>query len=186
MKIAFSGTQCVGKTTFLEIIKKELESNKSLLSNILKDYTIGKSGTHNVINQGLPSSELSNDITQLLILSNYVYDLNKINHISDRCILDNLIYTEYQHTKGKCSEELLKLTTKLVDKYINRYNYIFLLPPEVPVINNGIRSIDEVYRTTIHVLFLNKIKKFNNIYLLPGNFEEKLNLFTNIIKTNAN
>jgi thymidylate kinase len=181
MKIAVSGTQCVGKTTTLELIKKTFnKSGESKQFPLLKGHKIGGSNT-DVSSYKLPSSEESNNLTQTIILSNFIKDSFIENLISDRCILDNMVYTELQYLENKCSESLYNLTKEIYNELIHKYDLIFYFPPEIDIIDNGIRSLSPHYRNKLHKIFLGYIDSLNNVYIINGEPELKLLKIRNII-----
>lgn len=182
MKIAFSGTQCVGKTTTLDLIKRTFKNGESDNFPILKNHKFGMSNTKiSTPDYNLPLSEQSTDISQTLILSNFIKDSFTNNLISDRCILDNMVYTELQFNENKCSSELYNLTKKLYNELINNYDFIFYFPPEIDIIDNGIRSVNEKYRNKLHKIFLRYIDGLNNCFIITGEPKLKVKKISNIV-----
>lgn len=182
MKVAFSGTQCVGKTTTINLIRNSMiKSQNNNDFSYLKDHRFGESKTHPLLKLGLNLNDGADDLAQTIILSNYLQDVVEENYISDRCLLDVLVYTEYQYNHSKCSSELYNLTLRFFNKYIDNYDFIFYLPPEIPIIENGIRSMDGVYRDELHTIFLKYINR-DNIFVVNGKPTYKKYTIDKIIK----
>jgi len=182
MKIAVSGTQCTGKTSTINLIKQSfINNNKSEDFPILDHHKFSGSKTHEILDLGLKLNDSADDISQTIMLSNYLKDTIELNLISDRCILDNCVYTAHQYQIGKCSESLFKLTTELYYKLVSKYDYIFYFPPEINIISNGIRSVDHSYRNEIHLKFLDFMDERDNIHIIPGTPTEKYKTIKRIL-----
>lgn len=185
MKIAVSGTQCVGKTTTLNLIKKSY-LGKSTDFSLLKEHKIGGSNTQEVLKYNeLGLSEQSSDSAQLIILSNFIKDAYTNNLISDRCILDYIVYTELLYKDSKCSFELYNLSKKIYNELISKYDLIFYFPPEIDIIDNGIRSVNEQYRNKLHKTFLLYIEELDNVHIIRGNPEFKYIQISNLINNTS-
>lgn len=185
MKIAFSGTQCVGKTTTLNLIKSTFkEDGTSDEFPMLNHHTFGGSKTHELLGLGLNLNKEANDLSQTILLANYLKDVVTPNLISDRCILDNLVYTWYQWYYGNCTTDLYELTSNLCYEYIEKYDYVFYFPPEIPIIGNGIRDEDESYRSKLHnkfIWYINELKDTSNVYTIAGHPNDKVKQIKEIL-----
>jgi nicotinamide riboside kinase len=155
MKIALSGTQCVGKTTVLNQIER---------LPFFDTYAFYKgSKTQEIKDYGLSHSEDANEYTQIIILSNMIKDahLNEyLNSVTDRCILDNLVYSKYLFDRKKISEELFKVIYNSCLDLIKKYDFIFVLQPNIKLVSNNYRSLDEQYRLDINEIFNYYINHF--------------------------
>ena len=147
MKIAITGTQCIGKSTFIaDFIKK------------WPMYKVAGSDCSSLIKEkNLKHSQESTEETQDLILNHLVdqaLSCSKTDHvIFDRCVLDNLAYTTWLTLKGKISGDYIKKILPIVQETIKLYDIIFISPitkiAPVEISQNGTRDIDPTFREEI-------------------------------------
>lgn len=187
MIVSFTGAQSSGKTTLL----KHLHS--TLLNGLLDTYNFVPEVTRLVSRKyGVDINEEGDDITQYLIVSehikNYLKYKNK-NAVLDRCIIDGYVYTTYLYNIGKVSLEQLEVTKQICYKLLEKgyLDIVFYTCPDLPLEDDGIRSIDTNFRDQIVSLFdqsLNEFKnKFNiNVVNLSGTVEKRIETIYNTIK----
>lgn len=175
VKIAFSGTQCVGKTTIVNLLKLNIDAFSKL-----QHHYFTPSITHELVDMNLPINKGAGDISQILILSNAIRNACNENVISDRCILDVYVYTKY-NTGKSVSNDLYNVTYDIYKRLVNSYDVIFYLPPEIDIIDNGIRSVDAEFREELHALFIQECNKLTNIVHLPGNIDEKFDRIKEVL-----
>ena len=152
MKIAVSGTQCIGKSTFIaDFIKK------------WPMYKIAGQDCSSIIKkQKLQHSQDSNEQTQDILL-NHLVDLatehSKEEYvIYDRCVLDNLAYTIWLHLKGKIDEKYVQKIVPIIQQSLKLYDIIFFAPiTKMSPINieqkGNTRDIDPIFREEIDNIF---------------------------------
>jgi hypothetical protein len=151
MKIAVTGTQCIGKTTYIkDFIKKwpMYSSPKSNYRDLIKEKKIN-------------CNEIGDEKSQQIILDSLVDQIiqnsNEKNIIFDRCVLDNLAYTAWLNEEGRVSDEFFEKTRLIVKETLKLYDIIFFFPltkfSNIKLEDNGTRSIDKVYREEIDLLF---------------------------------
>lgn len=151
MKIAISGTQCIGKSTFIQDFLKKWPMYKQSgadCSSIIKE-------------KNLKHSKDSDESTQDIILDhllNQAYSHSKKDHIIyDRCTLDNLVYTAWLHLKGRVSEEYLNKIVPVIQQSLKLYDIIFYIPitkvAPVEIVENGTRNVDPTFREEINNIF---------------------------------
>lgn len=149
MRIAVCGTQCIGKTTFV---------NDFL--NTWSMYKKGQKTYRKMIDSGLVHSQQGTEDSQRAILNAIIDDIQQCTDefvIYDRCPLDNLIYTLWLNTRELVSDEFVRETISIVRESLSYFDMVFFLPitKHSPVLieNNGVRDIDVDYRNEIDVLF---------------------------------
>ena len=147
MIISFTGAQSTGKTTLL-MKCKELYHDKY---NFVDEVTRLVKRSYNV-----PINEDGTDITQMLILNKHieniynVYPETKDGVVLDRCIVDGLVYTAYLATEGKVSRWVLNTARNVFNLLVPKMDKIFYTHPgDVPLIEDGERSIDRDFRDKI-------------------------------------
>jgi len=187
MLIAFSGAQSSGKSTLLEKCK-ELDE--------LKGYFFVEEVTRRIKRENyVPINNDSDnyDYTQALIVSDHIKNMALKNAVLDRCALDGYIYTRYFYEENKVSRLLYNFA---FDTYyyraIQQYNIIFYTDPNIPLVDDGERSIDSDFRHRIVTLFENEIKMMRrtietrniktSIVTLTGSVDERMELIRKTLK----
>lgn len=156
IRISISGTHCTGKTTFLEELKK-----------IEKDFIFIDGPTRQLKDQGFPinnNQSLNYDSTQLMCcyldLENLKLKLQ--GHqvlISDRCLLDTLVYTQFLYQEGKVTLPVFLLIKTLWELHQDRYDLIIL--PEkkdISLVGDEYRNTDAFFREIIDSIFYEILK----------------------------
>ena len=159
MKIAVVGTQCIGKSTYINdflhkwtTYKTPSTCYRSLIKE--KKIEINKSG----------SEETQKIILDFLIDQAMSYSKDE-NVIFDRCVLDNLAYSSWLFLNNKVSEKFLDETRILVRETLKLFDIIFFLPltnvSPVEIVEDGVRDTDPIYREEIDNIF----KAFSRSYV---------------------
>lgn len=145
MKIGICGAHSVGKTTLLSALRSEPG---------FKNYTICDEVTRTVKSYGLPINESGTGVTQRLIAQQHLVNvvLND-SLITDRTILDCLIYSQWLYNQGKITASDLEYVNKIFDIVFLQYDVILYIRPEFDIVGDGVRSTDEVWRDQISNLF---------------------------------
>jgi len=170
MIIAFTGAQSSGKSTLLEKMRKdkdfELWSFEAEITRMLKEK------------YKLSINEDGDNFTQMITIHSHIdnYLKNKDKDcVLDRCCLDALVYTTYLSYMGKCDEELGYYAEYICKKLISKYDIIFYTDPSIPLVNDGVRSVDVDFRNKVIDLFNFYIEHFQpgNVVKLAGSVEER-------------
>jgi len=182
MIISFTGAQSTGKTTLLNLIKDlnpYLDSIDEVTRRIKREYN-------------LPINEDGGDITQTMIMSDHIANIFRKNDsdvIFDRCALDGVVYTQWLYNKGKVSKEVLQWAKKIYNTLIDKYDAIFVTSPEdVPLVDDGERSVDIDFREEIIDIFnmyIDDIKIYSrevNLFVVEGSIEERMKYIKNILE----
>ena len=175
MKVGITGAQSVGKTTLLNALRSEKK---------FKQYAICDEVTRELIKLGLDINEAGSDLTQELIMQQHVFNAFMYNDmLTDRTALDGLVYTTYLHLHGKVSSDTLERVRTIYDKIIHEYDYIFYIPPEFNIVDDGVRSIDPTFRDQIVELFEGYITEMpREIVRLSGSVRERLDQIMKVLK----
>jgi len=158
MRISISGTHSAGKTTLLNKMKTDKDFKESGLTFI-------DGVTRQVKAMGIPINEAGADATQLMCLSmdlknlyQHVFSNDNKVVISDRCMLDTYIYTKYLFNHEKVSQSTFEAIGLIWKNHIHYYDLI-LMPShfEVPLSDDGERSVNRSFRDEIYRLFLEEV-----------------------------
>lgn len=147
MLISFSGAQSTGKSTLLKLCQDMILEWKYIpeITRLVKrEYD-------------LPINEGGNDVTQMMIAGEHLrnaYTKRDVPTILDRCSLDGLVYTHWLCDHGGVSMSAYNHARWTFDNTINKYDLIVYTQPEdVPVADDGERSINVKFRNQIIELF---------------------------------
>ena len=181
MIVSFTGAQSTGKTTLLNKIMDQnpyIDYIDEVTRRIKRDYD-------------LPINEEGGDITQSMIMSDHianVYRKVKGDVLLDRCAMDGVVYTHWLYNKGKVSKEVLDWSRKIYTQLVERYDVIFYTSPDdVPLVDDGERSINVDFRKEILDLFDDYIYglvlegRADNIYTVRGTVEERLRYIKKVL-----
>ena len=173
MKIGLTGPHSSGKTTLLNALHNVPE---------FKDIDFLPEITRQIKERGFDINEAGTVDTQVLIMAAHMNNLLLHNRfIVDRSLMDGLVYTLYlhRHTDGSIPKWFVDYSQKLFDEYINRYSVIFYLPPEIPLADDGVRSVAKGFHEHVCSIFDEYITKTKKQYpslivTVSGSVEERV------------
>ena len=174
-KIGMCGTVSCGKTTLVNELKKLPQfSNYKFVterSKYLRDLGI----------------LLNIDSTingQIVFAAERASELLVENIITDRTIIDVQAFTMLAES---ITEEQKKDFIKLTSHLIEQYDYIFYLSPdEVPIEDNGVRTIDPEYRELIDInirqIIGQNMDKIQNFLHISGTIDERVKMVLHFLE----
>jgi nicotinamide riboside kinase len=175
MIIAFTGAQSSGKSTLLNKMKEDV---------YFKDWHFEPEITRTLKEKyDVPINESGTCFTQMVTIhshiDNFLRNKNK-NCIFDRCALDAFVYTTYACYKNKESDALGKYAEYVFEQLKSKYDIIFYTDPSIPLVDDGVRSIDGEFRNKIIDLFEFYMGEYNmtNVVRLVGSVDERYNIIT--------
>jgi nicotinamide riboside kinase len=177
MIISFTGVQSSGKSTLLDKMK---------LDGDFKSYNFVPEITRRLKKQyDLNINEDGDEFTQLAILNSHVHNYlthRKGNAVLDRCILDGFLYTTYMFYKNRVPEALVLHSSYLFEKLIKKYDILFYTEPDIPLEDDGERSIDVEFRNKMTELFEESIDHYKlNVIRLKGSVDERYDKILNTV-----
>ena len=167
MKIGFTGTMSVGKTTLVNALKDRAE---------FKNYTFATERSKHLRDLGIPLNTDSTIKGQVIFLAERCSELLQPDMVTDRTVIDVMAFTSLAKSIPiRYADDYCKLAVNLIQEY----DYIFYISPEgVELEDNGVRTIDPKYRIKIDeeikkIISLNqpKIRKYVE---LSGTTEERI------------
>lgn len=176
--ISFTGPSCSGKTTLVNQIHWDSYFDSEHL-NLVPSHTrqLKKDG-YDINNKG-------SDKTQTKIIDihhmNYLdYQCDDKTYITDRCIIDGLVYTEWLHTKQLVGDNIFRYAKAVFDSIIDKHDVIFYCHP-VEYKDDQDRKLSHDDHQQICLLFEHYISKLSNVIRLEGSIEERLTIIDNHI-----
>jgi len=170
MIVSFTGAQSTGKTTLLNHLV-----DKNPYVTFVEEVTRRVKRLYDV-----PINEDGGDVTQFMIMADHLQNLFSKDKedvtVFDRCAVDGVVYTRWLQLQGMVSDEVYQACCKVYDIVIDQYDVIFYTDPtDVELIDDGERSIDVGFRNDIIKLFNDKLEGLDNVVVLSGTVEERLN-----------
>ena len=170
MIVSFTGAQSTGKTTLLNHLV-----DKNPYVTFVEEVTRRVKRLYDV-----PINEDGGDVTQFLIMADHLQNLFSKDKeditVFDRCAVDGVVYTRWLQLQGMVSDDVYRACCKVYDIVIDQYDVIFYTDPtDVELIDDGERSIDVGFRNDIIKLFNDKLEGLDNVVVLSGTVEERLN-----------
>ena len=156
----FTGASGTGKTTALDLLKKQLPSTYKIHTNVIRNLASQR---------GLTLNELATEQTQDLIFEAYeniLHDDKDIKYINDRCLIDPVAYTMYLVSDNKLDKSILdvqwmKLKAAVSEGFLE---HVFYFPINFPLVRDGVRSENEKYRIEIDIFIRNILERLEMLY----------------------
>lgn len=164
MKVGICGAHSVGKTTILNALRS---------CEQLSNFTFRSEVTRKVKELGLAINTDGGDLTQRQIVLEHFHNLLMYdNMITDRTLIDALVYTESLACRDpvKVSYTTVRMVRTAALRNCHLYDIIFFIEPEFTIVEDGVRSIDEEWQTEINNRFIEFFDEQNITYTkLSGN-----------------
>lgn len=178
MKLIFVGAQGTGKSTILNYYK---ENGWNCITEVVR----------NLSKQGVKINEMGDCEGQQAIYNTYKELFSKnSNFISDRGLVDVCAYTGYLHCRNR-SEETEKLFTEQIMGILefneeNKDVKYFYFPIEFPVVDDGVRSVDEFFREEVDGYIKVILNNLNIDYIeVTGTVEERIKIIDEYIASQS-
>lgn len=174
MKIAISGAQSTGKSTLLRYLKNDRD---------LVGFEFIDELTRQLAAKGVSINEKGGNFTQIFTITIHAENILKKHFISDRSILDALVYTRWMYNKGKVEEWIMDYAVGVAKEILPMYDYVFYLPSEIPIEDDGVRSSSKEFRDEIEKLFEYYIEFLNlKVYKLTGSVADRASKFKEVLE----
>ena len=174
MKIGFTGTVSVGKTTLVNALKELPE---------FKEYTFATERSKYLRDLGIPLNTDSTIKGQMIFLAERASELMCENIITDRTVIDVIAFTKLAKSIPHYVGDQFEI---LATNLLKEYDYLFYISPEgVELEDNGIRTLDPEYRikidTEIQKILNSNNSKFKSLTKLSGTTEERIQQIKQVI-----
>ena len=167
MKIGFTGTMSVGKTTLVNALKELPE---------FKEYYFATERSKYLRDLGIPLNTDSTINGQFIFLAERASELLMPRVITDRTVIDVMAFTRLAESiPYYIGDEINQAASYL----IGEYDYVFYISPEgVEIEDNGVRTTDAKYRNSVDIEIQNILRKYphkiKNFTVLTGSVEERI------------
>jgi nicotinamide riboside kinase len=169
-RVALVGASSTGKTTVYELLK-----------NKLPKYEFINESTRTVASYGFPINEQGTDATQLAISSFHLGALlQPFPTVFDRGYLDLVVYSKYMPS---ISENTLRFISDIWETVKEEYTHYVYFPIEFKSVDDGVRSVNEEWRTQIDNAFREELDKLDINYLtVTGSPLQRVEQILNFVK----
>ena len=159
MKIGFTGTVSVGKTTLVNSLKELPE---------FKDYFFATERSKYLRDLGIPLNTDSTLKGQTIFLAERCSELINENIITDRTVIDVMAFTMCAESIDVYDKDGFE---EYASRFIEEYDWIFYVSPAgVPIEDNNVRTTDAEYRdsidNTIKYLCSSNLQYINNTEII--------------------
>ena len=167
MKIGFTGTMSVGKSTLVHALKELPE---------FKDYKFATERSKYLRDLGIPLNTDSTLKGQTIFLAERCSELLYENVITDRTIIDVMAFTMCASSIDVYHKDAFE---EYASRFIEEYDWIFYVSPAgVDIEDNNVRATDAGYRNRIDemikYLCSSKLHNINNFGIISGSTEDRL------------
>ncbi|MDQ6927412.1 MAG: ATP-binding protein [Actinomycetota bacterium] len=167
MKIAFVGSFSTGKTTLANLFAREW------------DYPLLPEVAREVVELGFPLDQTATAETETLIfLKQWRAEAVHDRFVADRSIYDVLAYADWvmEHNKSDRKENHLWLESReiAVLDLRARYDHVFYLPIEFPIVLDGLRPDDTSFQADVDGRIRGLLESHDvAFHTLTGGIEER-------------
>jgi len=177
MLVSFTGAQSSGKSTLL---------NRAKVDPTFRKWDFVPEVTRVVKRMGHDINELGTNTTQLFIFAEHLKNHhNKHNTILDRCVVDGAVYTQYLVQSGKVNKWVYHHGMNLLHMLLPRLDIIFYTEPDIPLVDDGERSVDIDFRNDIIKIFEQTLARPDvapKVVRLKGDVDSRYKQFKTAIK----
>jgi predicted ATPase len=181
LRLGICGPHSSGKTTLLEALKNTVEfETVDFLPEV----------TRVIKEQGFNINEAGTQDTQILIMATHMRNL--LTHkrfIVDRTLIDGLCYTRFLKDEKslEITDWFMRYCEAVTEEYLPYYTKLFYLPSEIPVHDDGVRSIATHFHEAIVDQFERNIERFNKLYpnlivTVRGSVEQRVRIVLDTVR----
>lgn len=161
MRITIVGSHSVGKTTLAKGLAQRLNFN--YIPDIVREEAVKKGFT---INESTPP-----EVQFWLVARQWELEtVTPEGWVADKSLFDYLVYGDLV-----LKDEDVRTVLRKIVKRVARYDFVFYLPIEFPMEEDGIRSIDPEFQKEIDRRFRKCLDELSVRYIiLSGTIEDRI------------
>jgi GTPase SAR1 family protein len=166
MKIGLTGTMSVGKTTLVNALKQ---------IDQFKNYETATERSKYLRDLGVALNTDSTLKGQLVFAAERSIELMQPNIITDRTVYDVCAFTLSAKSIGNYEKrQFTELLMSIRDEYDA---IIYVSPVGVDIEDNGVRTVDPIYRNKIDITIQSMLKEYppKKLIKVIGSTEERIN-----------
>ena len=178
LKVAVSGSHGTGKTTLLDALQRHNPTNVQVLPETPR-LLIELAGDSTYLRR-----EKNTLINEIAIIPRQMALETRISVDTDLIICDRTVADDWAYTSLLFPDELrspaVMLTARTVRDWLKSYDRIFLLRPELPLVDDGTREDSSAFQSEVDA-FLDRYYAEAGVPVisLAGSLEERSNTFLN-------
>ena len=169
MRIAIIGSHCTGKTSLIEKLKGSIE---------FEGYTFFDEAIREIQRLNFPCNEKADDCSQLAMCSLHLLHLKWDKMVTDRHLLDNLVYAYMLRDKGSdISDACIDILFHYFYQTINKIDIFAFCPTQFEMKADKFRMTDKKLQQEISDEILRTLVKYipeENYILLNGETDERV------------
>jgi len=156
--IIIVGGPGVGKSTTLDVLQKKIPPNERLVTDDL--------ARHYMQSRNLKADEMKDEEKakmQLQVIAGYIGSIKEATHAKVMALIDGGLITAYPYCENVLSESTMN---RVVDKLLDypQHSIAYVIPPTIPLVNDGLRHTDKEFRIYIHKRIMEVIEAFGIPY----------------------
>lgn len=153
--ILVTGSYSVGKTSVVESLEKQIPHSERIVT-----YDVAR---HFLRTNNLKSNNLSEKQKielQTNVIAGYIGSLIQVEHAKVMGVLDGSLIESYAYSLNILPEYILEKVRMRLAAY-PEHSVAYVLPPTIPLEDDGLRHTNKEFRVHIHSLIMQIIKTFN-------------------------
>lgn len=178
-KVAICGAHSQGKTTLVNALKENAVISSTLRFSYRTNLTRD-------LNKLLPINEKGNSMSQYLVMARHLeFAITPGRWIMDRGAIDGIAYTQYFYEQGQVDNAVMEAVKVIYEQVLPFYDKIFYVVPELPLVKDGQRSVEQEFFDGVVEMFnfyINHYSVNNRVVLLTGSVSERVNRVVDEIK----
>lgn len=169
--ILITGTYSVGKSTTTNKLEDKIHPSKRIVTYDQARYYLDR--------KGISISDLTQEQRkemQLMIIGGYIGALHQAKHARMMAILDGSLIEASVYGRDVIHGHAKKYVDEQLHEYHN-HSIAYVIPPTIPLENDGIRHTDKDYRVQVHEDIMKVIQEHHIPYHLVTEQSEEARMY---------
>lgn len=144
-----------GKSSVTQELEKRIPQNERIVTY---DQARWYMEQHNMNVNSMNEKE-KNEM-QLFTIASYIGAVKQATHAKVMAVLDSSLLEAHVYSRGVVNEHVIKMIEKHIREYTTS-SIAYIIPPTIPLENDGLRHTDEEYRVYVYEQIVQLIHKYN-------------------------